>query len=256
MDWRPARSLTVLFGQLDRLAPARSKASDGTIGDASHIPPSDHLPDAQGVVRAGDFTHDPVHGADMRRISEALRQSRDGRIKYVIFDRSIFSAINTPWVWREYTGTNPHFGHMHLSVVADDRADDTRLWTMEGPMLTTQDLVNVKATILDALTTDVPFDSDGVRKYFASRGWSIMSHRQLQEYIAEWVHTLRHEAPAPKPPAIDPVALVEALVASPAALEALATAMRAAVGMIPTAGEIAREIGKLDWHGEVTTPIT
>ena len=43
MAWRVARSLDVLLGQLNALAPERSKASDGSIGDAAHASrSSDH----------------------------------------------------------------------------------------------------------------------------------------------------------------------------------------------------------------------
>lgn len=133
--WRPARSLTRLFAQLDEAYPSRSHATDGTICDPdTHSPDSDHCPhDFPGwgdqIVTAGDYTHDPTHGADMAKVAEALRLSRDPRIKYVIHARRIFSATNSPWVWRTYTGTNPHVGHMHLSVVGDSRADDLREWS-------------------------------------------------------------------------------------------------------------------------------
>jgi hypothetical protein len=134
--WRAARSVLVLFDQLNVLYPNRSRASDGTIGDENHTPPSDHLPDARGVVRAGDYTHDPAHGADMGRISEDLRRSRDRRIKYVIFNRRLFAGIGglSPWVWRRYTGSDPHDRHLHLSVVSSAIADDTRYWQIGEDM--------------------------------------------------------------------------------------------------------------------------
>ena len=131
--WRAARSLTVLRHQVDQLWPGRRRSSDGIIGDAEHRqdPTSDHNPDAAGVVHAIDITHDPAHGADMAWLAAILRLHRDPRIKYVIWSRRIFSATNTPWSWRPYTGSDPHTGHLHLSVVADARADDIRPWTLE-----------------------------------------------------------------------------------------------------------------------------
>jgi len=134
MSWRVARGLEVLLHQLDELAPNRSRASDGSIGDPAHqTRPSDHNPDALGIVRARDFTHDPDH-ADMGEFSEALRRSRDRRIAYAIFNRRIFSATVQPWLWRPYPGDNPHTKHLHVSVVATAVADDTTPWEITMPL--------------------------------------------------------------------------------------------------------------------------
>lgn len=141
--WRVAYGLDKLLAQINAMAPNRSKASDGSIGDPEHRErPSDHNPDAQGIVRARDFTHDPAAGADMDKISEALRVSRDRRIKYVIFNRRIFSGVAgpSPFTWRPYTGTNPHDKHMHVSTVADNAiADDTSEWEI-GMAITSADV--------------------------------------------------------------------------------------------------------------------
>ncbi len=136
MEWRVAYSLDVLLNQLDRAFHGRSVRSDGGIGDAAHrATVSDHNPDARGVVRARDFTHDPAAGCDIDRLSDELAASRDPRIKYVIANSLIMSgaAGPRPWQWTAYHGSNPHTKHLHLSVVADARADDTRPWDL--PML-------------------------------------------------------------------------------------------------------------------------
>jgi hypothetical protein len=135
MAWRVAYSLMTILAQVDEAAPNRSKAADGTIGDAAHSSrTSDHNPDANGVVRARDITHDPANGADMHALTEALRLSRDPRIKYVIWNARMFSSYATStfpaWAWRPYSGSNLHLKHAHLSVVADIRADDTSDWTI------------------------------------------------------------------------------------------------------------------------------
>jgi len=130
---RVARSLRTLYGEIDALAPQRDKRDDGTIGDARHrARKSDHNPDAQGIVRALDVTHDPAHGCDAGKIAEALRLAQDARIKYVIWARRIFYASGTqPYRWQRYSGSDPHTGHFHISVVAADaRADDTRDWSI------------------------------------------------------------------------------------------------------------------------------
>lgn len=125
MAWRVARSLNVLLTQLNEMAPNRNKASDGSIGDPAHSSRvSDHNPDANGVVRARDFTHDPANGLDCTVLANQLVASRDPRIKYIIWNDSIWQWNG----WREYDGTNPHTTHLHLSVVADDRADQTAEW--------------------------------------------------------------------------------------------------------------------------------
>lgn len=136
MAWRVARSLDVLLEQLNARFPGRSKASDGSIGDAAHASRvSDHNPDSGGVVRARDYTHDPDAGVDIDRLSDELAASRDSRIKYVIANNLIMSgaAGPRPWRWTPYRGTNPHRSHLHLSVVADYRADDPAPWAL--PML-------------------------------------------------------------------------------------------------------------------------
>lgn len=131
MGWRIARSLETLRAQVNAAHPARSKASDGTIGDAAHAATvSDHNPDRAGVVRALDLTNDPAHGFSAAALAETLRLSRDPRIKYVISNRRIFSATISPWTWRPYSGTDPHTSHVHVSVVPDGRADDTSPWTI------------------------------------------------------------------------------------------------------------------------------
>lgn len=161
MAWRLARSLRTYIDQINELAPGRGRASDGTIGDAAHAAgTSDHNPrviaglGSTPVVTAADITHDPARGCDFGRLAERLRVSRDGRIKYVIFNRRMFSWYASggypAWTWRPYSGSNPHVHHGHLSVVADTRADLTRPWAIqEADMaLSAQDLDAIANRIL------------------------------------------------------------------------------------------------------------
>jgi len=132
--WRVAGALKRLRQEIDLLAPGRSKASDGSIGDAQHAAStSDHNPwvvaDGMGVVTAIDITHDPAQGCDCALLAERLRQARDPRIKYVIWNRRIFSSVRQPWVWRSYSGANPHAHHIHVSVSAQPALfDDALPW--------------------------------------------------------------------------------------------------------------------------------
>lgn len=110
--------------EINALWPHRDKASDGWIGDAAHqARPSDHNPDARGVVHAIDVDKD-LDPADKRaswRLAEQLRQLaiKDGRIKYIIHMGQITSASGggnplKRWKWRPWTG-DPHNHHLHIS---------------------------------------------------------------------------------------------------------------------------------------------
>ena len=132
--WRLAASLQRLRDNVDALAPLRCRQSDGSIGDAAHASrSSDHNPwveaGGMGVVTAIDITHDPVNGCDAERLAESLRETCDARVKYVIWNRRIFSATVQSWEWRPYTGSNPHDHHMHISVQAEaEQFDDSADW--------------------------------------------------------------------------------------------------------------------------------
>jgi hypothetical protein len=123
--WRVAASLEKLRKQINARAPNRSKASDGSIGDANHRKRnSDHNPwvidGGKGVVTARDFTHDAAHGCNCHMLAESLRNSRDKRIKYIIWNRRICNSSPQKgmpaWAWRKYLGKNGHTHHLHISV--------------------------------------------------------------------------------------------------------------------------------------------
>ena len=136
MAWRLAKSLDKLRGEVNAKWPNRSKASDGTIGDAKHATrSSDHNPHIKdgsiGVVTAMDITNDPENGPTIKNLSETLRQNKDKRIKYVICDGRIFSSKVSPWKWRKYTGASPHIHHMHVSVRGiKSLYDDRSFWVI------------------------------------------------------------------------------------------------------------------------------
>lgn len=135
MAWRVAESLQTLLGQLNALYPNRSKVSDGSIGDERHqkAGTSDHLPNANHVVTARDFTHDPGNGINGQWLANALVASRDPRIKYVIWNKQICSSKQSPWVWRPYSGANAHQHHVHVSVDADPKLyDSTAPWNLSA----------------------------------------------------------------------------------------------------------------------------
>jgi hypothetical protein len=129
--WRVAESLQRLLEQVNQMAPGRSKASDGAIGDPRHQSRnSDHNPwviDGNvGVVTARDFTHDPRNGCDAQKIADSIVASRDPRMKYIIWNRQICNSKTQPWTWRRYTGANPHNKHVHISVLPEKAKYDSR----------------------------------------------------------------------------------------------------------------------------------
>lgn len=135
-SWRVALALQSFIHQCDTAWPDRSKVSDGTIGDTRHQhEQSDHNPNPAGVVTAFDLTEDPKGGPDCAVVAEQLRVDKDRRIKYVIWNRRIFSSYVSggipAWAWRPYTGSDPHTNHLHLSVSSLSHFyDDANPWQL------------------------------------------------------------------------------------------------------------------------------
>lgn len=132
--WRNAKAIERLRDQINERFPTRSIASDGTIGDEAHQSrTSDHNPwilgrDGKRVVSAIDITHDPAHGVNCHLLAQQLIDSRDRRIKYIIWNNRIVAGRDgpSPWVWRKGKG---HTLHLHLSVEEDERLyDDDSDW--------------------------------------------------------------------------------------------------------------------------------
>lgn len=121
--WKTSNSLNALMDEIEAAFPGRH-AADGTAASRGHDrnnPRSDHRPypySGPGVVNAVDAGE--VKEDDGIALAEAIRASRDGRIKYVIHERRIFSsyphANGAPWTWRPYSGYNAHLSHVHVSV--------------------------------------------------------------------------------------------------------------------------------------------
>ena len=115
--------------QVDDNYPDRDRASDGWIGDTRHqARPSDHNPDAEGIVRAIDIDRDLSGKAKpdlMPDLADQLRlcaKRGDTRISYIIFDGRIASSKKS-WAWRPYDGSNKHNHHCHISFTKKGDAD-------------------------------------------------------------------------------------------------------------------------------------
>jgi hypothetical protein len=142
MSWREPIALKTIREQLNAAFPKRSKVSDGGIGDAAHASRnSDHNPWVKdkkgvGVITARDFTHDPATGVDCHWLGEELRKHKDKRLKYVIWNKRIFSSYPAhgfpAWAWRPYSGTNAHTKHLHLSIQPTDFDNPTK-WRLDFP---------------------------------------------------------------------------------------------------------------------------
>ena len=117
--------------QVDDSYPDRDRTSDGWIGDTRHSArPSDHNPDATGVVRAIDIDRDLSGKAKpdlMPDLADQLRlcaKSGDKRISYVIFAGRIASSKSF-WRWRSYNGINRHDHHIHISFTKKGDKDSS-----------------------------------------------------------------------------------------------------------------------------------
>ena len=132
MAWHLAKSLEVFRDQVNQKWPKRDRSSDGTIGDQAHAArKSEHNPDpVTGAVRAIDITNDPDHGLNCAELVESLRASKDPRIMYLIWNRKIWNP-SVSADWRNYTGSNPHDKHLHMSVKKESCEDDA-LWLAVG----------------------------------------------------------------------------------------------------------------------------
>ena len=106
--------------QATAIAPLRMKASDGLLPSKSHIlqnPNSDH-----NTGYAVDLTHDKLGGIDCYLIFQKLQA--DERVSYLIFQGKIWSKEKG---LREYTGSNKHKKHLHISI-KEGCGDDISPW--------------------------------------------------------------------------------------------------------------------------------
>ena len=114
--------------QVDDTYGDRDRSSDGWVGDLRHSSrPSDHNPDAKGIVRAVDIDRD-LSGKKkpdlMPDLADQIRlcAKSDKRISYIIFNGKIASS-RMGWRWRKYSGINPHTKHCHVSFTKKGDAD-------------------------------------------------------------------------------------------------------------------------------------
>lgn len=135
-----APSLVAFRNEINKRFPNRDKSSDGWIGDPSHAARvSSHNPlwsapgKWRGVVRAIDIDIDDRDGgADLRKMVIKAAVG-DRRVWYVISNGIIYSSTYG-WAARRYTGSNGHWGHVHISLKETSAAwGDTSRWLDNAP---------------------------------------------------------------------------------------------------------------------------
>lgn len=140
MTWRPARCLVVLRDEINAAYPNRDRASDGIIGDQAHASrQSDHNP-SRGVVHAIDIDKDgiPADAIVARLVRLGLEGDPRLRGGYVIW-RGRIASHSHAWMWRDYTGSNRHDKHFHLSVTYDPACDSTAAWNVVPTSIPTEE---------------------------------------------------------------------------------------------------------------------
>jgi hypothetical protein len=148
-DWVLVPSLAKLREEFDEVAPHRDRGADGSVGDKTHTPSSDHTPDEDSdILRDRDPDHkNEVHALDIdssgpwpggwawfdaaiKRVVDRHRRGEDDRLQYVIWDRRIANRDIGNWKWRTYTGSaDPHVDHAHFSArYTTAQEQDTSAW--------------------------------------------------------------------------------------------------------------------------------
>lgn len=120
-----------LRAEFDEVFPHRDRSSDGWIADGLHSSASHHTPDESSkVLRDHDAdSKNEVHAID---VDEDLRDGQttmaesvdviwqrhrgglDNRVTEIIYEGRIATAARD-WIWRPYSGANPHDKHAHFS---------------------------------------------------------------------------------------------------------------------------------------------
>ena len=221
------KKLSPLANEINARWPKRDHESDGTIGDAAHASrKSDHNPwviDAAGigVVRARDLDED-LDGnkgngyMDAKVVFDhllALARAGDDRLNgggYLIYEKKIYSERNN-WQGRDYTGSNDHDHHLHISFSLNAAGyDSTAPWgifpvaeqpgqptTPEGPFMALTDkeqrelLLETRANKLrliqlqDILVGDNPKLGDVAERALASLKRIEKELDELQDEVDE-----------------------------------------------------------------------
>lgn len=233
----------------------------GTIGDEAHLTanrPEDHTPFSAtgwpnatpyGIVTALDLSGSHSNGIGWQDVAWWwLREARARRtpwVKYLTFQGKRYD-VRHDWNAVDATG---HDEHVHVSFRTDWINRSIEPWKVLGDM-TSDD-------IWPAILGDVPEESLATgevipsenRPANAALAWALRHSYAARQYGAATYQLAKSLNDRP-PATVDPLALAEALASRPAFVDALATAVAAKLGLVPTAREIAKAVGELVWHGK------
>lgn len=261
-DGRPFKLATPIAEYLAAFKAAGwPTGSLGTIGDTAHLQadhPQDHtpfsatgwpLPSEYPYVHAFDAGHLPDSGHDMRPVvAYWLAEARAGRspwVKYIVWRGQIFDVRNG---W-DAEPASDHFDHAHVSIRTDWTHTSIGTWkpVEKGSAVTT--------STTGTQVWEHTIGSPALGKTMSAADW-------LKYAYEAQVDVLRVEAgvkalsaavaalPGQTQASVDPQAIADALAANEAFVNVLASTIAARLGMIPTAGEIAKAVGNLTWHGK------
>lgn len=132
-----APALITFRAELNTRWPGRDKRTDGWIGNLAHavtgMPEnggSDHNPNRRNVVDALDID---VDGIDCPEVVAAA--CRHPSTEYVIWNRKIRRRSKN-FVAENYTGSNPHTDHLHVSLTQSAQAENnTTPWRIAGGVI-------------------------------------------------------------------------------------------------------------------------
>jgi hypothetical protein len=143
--WFLAPALVRLRDEVNAGYPGRDTSADGSIGDAAHSSrKSDHNPDGTGRVDAIDVDENPSRGSRSEDVGDGiwslLIKRRPAQLKYAIYEGQIVSSYPRSgypaYTPRPYSGSNPHAGHVHVSVL-DEHARSSAPWGLHDNPTTT-----------------------------------------------------------------------------------------------------------------------
>ena len=142
---RATPAAIAVLRQATKIAPSRMKASDGLLPSKAHLASSPNCDNNTGL--AVDLTHDPARNIDCHEIYEQLK--KDKRVKYLIFKGQIWISGKGD---KDYTGSNPHNKHLHISI-KDNCGNDDSPWFpwLDKPKFKTADQARLAASRLKPL---------------------------------------------------------------------------------------------------------
>lgn len=125
MTWRLSWNLKAIS---DSVKAKYSNPTIYTIGDTTHqAEPSDHNPDSRGIVCAIDImvdVSDPRSGPLFNDLLARIKTGSD--IRYMIRNRKMYHRRDN-FAPTNYTGSDPHTNHFHISSEHTNAADQTLL---------------------------------------------------------------------------------------------------------------------------------